>query len=324
MTAPMRGMPRLSAIPASQNTAPVAEFRCLFTHDTRKKQKKWQDGFLKFHSFNSRVIVYDAARFAVGDTYYKDSNELREGDELMLDKGVMVEVSEPLGVTQTDLTPLFERKAKDSPQRNNAPGPQKPLPRPTIPASNPLRAASQLRHKSLNTLLGTPKGPIGKAVPIRSPYEERAEKENLHAEERATKRQKTTHAAPLQQTRHSYPVRETAPTEVPRPSTRPLQVPQSAAVTHPQPVPRSATVITLSSQPEADNIPSDVTLPCTPSKPESWARPAIATPAPAPKEPEPRQDRANPTPKLPKGKVPVPHVKAQQTPRPPPSPSSPP
>ncbi|KAF2448131.1 hypothetical protein P171DRAFT_428255 [Karstenula rhodostoma CBS 690.94] len=324
MTAPLRGTPRLSGIPASQNTAPVAEFRCLFTHDARKKQKKWQDGYLKFHSFNSRVIVYDASRFTVGDTYYKDSNELHEGDELVLDKGVMVEVAEPVGVTQTDLTPLFERKTKDSPQRNNAAFPPRPLPRPTIPASNPLRAASQPRHKSLNALLGTPRGPIGKAAPIRSPFEERREKENQPVEERAAKRQKTAHEKQAQQAPNRPTlIRETSSKTASSLSAGPMHngtIPRSQAV---HAVPRAATVINSSSQSEADNIPSDVTLPHTPSRPDLVAHPPVNSFAPARRESSPQQI-PQVTPKLPRGKVPVPSIKAQQTPRPRPPPSSPP
>ncbi|KAL5375923.1 hypothetical protein PMIN06_011903 [Paraphaeosphaeria minitans] len=338
MTAPLRGTPRLSGIPASQNTAPVAEFRCLFTHDTRKKQKKWHDGYLKFHSFNSRVLVYDASRFTVGDTYYKDSNELHEGDELMLDKGVMVEVAEPVGVTQTDLTPLFDRKTKDSPQRCTPAGPPGLPPGPTIPASNPLRPASQPRHKSLNTLLGTSRGPIGKSGPIRSPFEERMEKvhhpieermEKVHhpieermekdkhpIEERATKRQKTAHEKQVQQ--------KSSRTDPFRPARHMHNtIPRPPAVQVVQAIPYGATVISLSSQSEADNIPSDVTLPHTPYRPEPVACLSTEAFAPARREPPP-QRTARTTPKLPKGKVPVPGVKAQQTPRPRPPPSSPP
>ena len=323
MTAPARGTPRLAAIPASQNTAPVAEFRCLFTHDTRKKQKKWQDGFLKFHSFNSRVIVYDASRFAVGDTYYKDSPELHEGDELMLDKGVMVEVAEPMGVTQTDLTPLFDRKASNLPQQTTAPVPQRPLPRPTIPASNPLRAASQLRHKSLNTLLGTPKGPMGKAIPIISPYQERMDKENARGEERGAKRQKIAHAAPVQQPTRPSVASENAPKKIAPVRTRPMHRDPDIQP-RPRTLPHDATVINLSSQPEADTIPSDVTLPCTPSKHATIPIPPSRVSIPARKEALPLQKVVPNTPKLPKGKVPVPHIKAQQTPRQPPPASSPP
>lgn len=321
MPAPLRATPRLSAIPASQNTAPVAEFRCLFTHDTRKKQKKWHDGYLKFHSFNSRVIVYDASRFTVGDTYYKDSNELHEGDELVLDKGVMVEVAEPVGITHTDLTPLFERKTKDSPQRNNAAGPPRPLHRPTVPASNPLRTASQPRHKSLNALLGTPRGPIGKAAPVRSPFEERMEKENQPVEERATKRQKTAHEKQVQQATSQPTLRGTTSKTASSLSARPML--HSNTIPRPQALPRGATVISLSSQPEDDNIPSDVTLPHTPSRPDAVAGPPVDASAPIRRQ-SPPQRIAQTTPRLPVGKVPVPSVKAQRTPWQRPPPSSPP
>ena len=141
-------------------------------------------------------MVYDQTRNFLGDTYYKDSNELHEGDELTLDKGFMVEVADAMGVTQTDLTPLFEKKPKEAHPPPSAPPrrfqPPSQVPRLQVVTSNKnndnnnnnnntVRTNSQLRHKSLNTLLGTPKGPIGKSVPIKSPYEARQEKEKENA-----------------------------------------------------------------------------------------------------------------------------------------------
>ena len=137
---------------ASTHAAAVAEFRCLFTHDVRRKQKRWQDGFLTFHAFNRRVMVYDEARNFLGDTYCKDREALHEGDTLTLDKGAMVEVAEAVGLTHTDLTPLLGSKTKRAPPR--------PPPAPT-------------RHRSLSTLLGIPRGPMGKAKPMQSPFETR-------------------------------------------------------------------------------------------------------------------------------------------------------
>ncbi|KAF2641140.1 hypothetical protein P280DRAFT_468806 [Massarina eburnea CBS 473.64] len=278
---------RPSAVPASQNTAPVAEFRCLFTHDVRKKQKKWQDGFLKYHSFNRRVMVYDQSRLFVGDTYWKESDELHEGDELQLDKPVMVEVAEAMGVTQTDLTPLFEKNKASPPQSKPAPT-SRPLPRPAPAPNNSLRPNPQLRHRSLNTLLGPSRTPIGKAKPIITPYEARKEKENREADQRANKRQKTSH----------NPV--TSP---------PLSIPRR--------------VITISTGSETDNISSDVTLPSTPpGMVNPHSRPSVAPAAPGTVEPP----RTNAAPRIPKGKVPVPSVRpleALETPHKPP-PSSPP
>ena len=333
MTAPLRSTPH-SQLPASQ-TAPVAEFRCLYTPDIRKKQKKWQDGYLKFHSFNSRVMVYDQGRNFLGDTYYKDSDELHEGDELTLDKGVMVEVAEAMGSTQTDLTPLFEKKPKEPPPPPSAPPRRFQLPsqvaRPQVtPAANAARAnAQQPRHKSLNTLLGTPKGPIGKSVPIVSPYEARQEKErgkeNDFAVDRAAKRQKTTHISISTSTlRMSSPVPEESPVpkkcvSVPVPAKAPRAKPTRPA----RPIPQGASVIHLDDNEITLPPSSPPSLPGTPPPiPRATAKPAV-TPAPR-VEPAVVDRPALQTPKIPQGKVPVPGVKAARTPQAPVPPSSPP
>ncbi|KAF2648251.1 hypothetical protein K491DRAFT_699069 [Lophiostoma macrostomum CBS 122681] len=329
MTASVRGTPRLSAVPASQNTAPVAEFRCLFTHDIRRKQKRWQDGYLKFHTFNSRVMVYDTSRNFLGDTYWKDSNEVQEGDELTLDKGVMVEVAEAMGVTQTDLTPLFEKK---SPQAK--PAPTKLPPRPSITTTTALpRPGVQLRHKSLNTLLGTPKGPIGKSVPLRSPYEARKEKENEWADERAAKRQKTSRRPVVVQS--SSPIRggeSGAKQDLPlwaRTSDAKKAPTAPKIAPPPKAAPRPSTTINLDSDPE--RISSDVTLPSTPPAmqvarsrlPVTSAPAPVPVPAPAAR-PEPPQDNSVQTPVVPRRKIRLPRPRPVETPPRPLRSSSPP
>ncbi|PZD24073.1 DUF2439 domain containing protein [Pyrenophora tritici-repentis] len=280
MTAPLRNTQHASAIAAiaaSQNTAPVTEFRCLFTQDIKRKQKRWQDGYLKFHTFNNRVMVYDQARNFLGDTYYKDRNELQEGDELNLNNGALVEVAEAMGITHTDLKPLLEKKNKEAPPRPSAPSQSKPFQRPSsvVPTNAP-RNGSQLRHKSLNTLLGTPKGPIGKAQPMKSPDRGAGTKEA-----------------------------------------------KDGAGTSSVESIKSSTVITIES--ESDPHPtclSDVSMPSTPPKVAKARaeRRQLATPAP---EPLSRQPPAK-TPRIPKGKVPVPSVRALETPKQRAPPSSPP
>lgn len=199
-----RNTPSLS-LPPTQNTAPVLEFNCLYTHHVHKKAKKWQDGMLRYHTFNKRVMVYDVPRNFIGDMHWSGDGDVHEGDEITLERsGVKVEVTECIGRTETDLSEL--RKSKNKPPRTaaaastttppraataTAPG---PVARPNIVA--PPRANTQLKHRSLNALLGTPKGrgPIGKArLPIRSPFEERhANPENERWEEgRPPKRLKT-------------------------------------------------------------------------------------------------------------------------------------
>ena len=79
----------------TQNTAPVIDFACLYTHDLRRKQKRWQDGFLRYHTFNKRIMVYDDSRNFVGDAHWKAREELQDGDEVALEKGgVIVQVAE--------------------------------------------------------------------------------------------------------------------------------------------------------------------------------------------------------------------------------------
>ncbi|KAI6882033.1 hypothetical protein KC360_g6009 [Hortaea werneckii] len=171
-----RNTPSLS-IPQSQDTALVLEFNCLYTHDVRRKSKRWQDGFLRYHTFNKRVMVYDVPRNFIGDTHWTAS-ELQDGDELTLDKeGVIVQVAEAVGKTETDLTDL--RKSKKKPAVEHASSPPALAPAPLTPVgargfgSTAARAGpTQLKHRSLNALLGTPKGPIGKAtLPAKSPFE---------------------------------------------------------------------------------------------------------------------------------------------------------
>ncbi|KAI4945436.1 hypothetical protein J4E86_009323 [Alternaria arbusti] len=300
MTAPLRNTQHASAIAAitaSQNSAPVAEFRCLYTQDVKRKQKRWQDGYLKFHTFNSRVMVYDQARNFLGDTYHKDSNELQEGDELSLNNGALVEVAEAMSITHTDLTQLLEKKTKEQPPRPTAPSQPKPFQRPSsVAPTNAQRSASQLRHKSLNTLLGTPKGPIGKAQPMKSPYEARKEKENELVEEPTPKRQKTSQ--PRTNWRASSPVQEDSPIAK-RDSAVQVQPPDTANARKPAKfIPPTATVITIES--ESDPHPADLSDPAVPQQP-------------------PVQ-----TPRIPKGKVPVPSVRALETPKQRAPPSSPP
>src|SRR6187402_2584144 len=91
-------------IPQSQNTAPVLEFRCLYTQDIRRKQKRWQDGRLKFHTFNKRVMVFDERSNFVGDTHWRRDSEFDAGEELELERGgILVEVGECAGRRDQDL-----------------------------------------------------------------------------------------------------------------------------------------------------------------------------------------------------------------------------
>lgn len=165
-----------AGVPHTQNTAPVLEFRCLFTPDLRRKQKRWKDGRLKFHTFNKRVMVYDDRSNFVGDTHWRKDYEFEEGEELELERGgILVEVGECLGKRDQDLTELVDKRVKEREERvaaKNAASPmrlQASLNGPQAPAGSAL-----LRPKSLNAVLGNPIGHHGKAViSTQSPFEQR-------------------------------------------------------------------------------------------------------------------------------------------------------
>lgn len=174
-------------VPSTQNTAPVFDFRCLYTHDLRRKAKRWQDGILRFHTFNKRVMVYDILRNFIGDTHWRERGPLQDGDDVELEKGVLVQVGESTGSTDQDLSDLFKN-------RINAQGvsPGKAPPPSSSPAKSIPVPPSQLRPRTLNSLLGTSRGPLGRAaVPSRSPYQVRREIELAPIDvQRHTKRQR--------------------------------------------------------------------------------------------------------------------------------------
>jgi len=158
-------------------TAPVLEFVCLFTHDLKRKQKRWQDGRVKYHTFNKRIMVYDERGNFVGDMHWCRDWEFDEGEEVQLERGsVIVQVAECVGRQEQDLSELLDKRAKEKEQRAAL--------RPSIPgnsydASPVLRAAPrqdhfQTRHRPLHQVIGTPTGHHGRAVvPSESPFEQR-------------------------------------------------------------------------------------------------------------------------------------------------------
>lgn len=93
--------------------APVLDFRCLFTRDIKRKQKRWHDGRLKLHTFNKRIMVYDDGSNFVGDSYWQENGELKEGEELSLERnGILVEVGEYMGKRDQDLKELMDSRTK--------------------------------------------------------------------------------------------------------------------------------------------------------------------------------------------------------------------
>lgn len=141
----------------------------MFTHDVRKKAKKWHDGSLRFHTFNKRVMVYDDTKNLVGSLHYRSQDDFAEGLELNLDSHVLVQVEEKLSESTTDLTQLLSRQKQDGVDNFVKPDP------PTRATLTRINAAnSQIKPKSIKELLAGSQGSIGRArFPSRSPYEQR-------------------------------------------------------------------------------------------------------------------------------------------------------
>ncbi|KAI1101446.1 hypothetical protein F4804DRAFT_315973 [Jackrogersella minutella] len=157
------------------STALVLDFACLFTRDLRRKQKRWQDGRLKYHTFNKRIMVYDERGNFIGDTHWREDYDLNDGDEVDLERGgVIVQVAECTGSRDQDLSELVDKRAQEKAERHAAALARR---HPTLEAAASPHAAAphvQLRHKPLHNLIGTPTGHHGRALmPSESPYEER-------------------------------------------------------------------------------------------------------------------------------------------------------
>ncbi|KAI0886067.1 uncharacterized protein GGS22DRAFT_159772 [Annulohypoxylon maeteangense] len=160
------------------STAPVLEFACLFTRDLRRKQKRWHDGRLKYHTFNKRIMVYDDHGNFVGDAHWCEDYDLNDGDEVELERGgVTVQVSECIGSRDQDLSELVDKRAQEKAERQAAVLARRQLAPESAAIPQTATPHFQLRHKPLHHLIGTPTGHHGRALmPTESPYEDRLKK----------------------------------------------------------------------------------------------------------------------------------------------------
>ncbi|KAK1961724.1 hypothetical protein LY78DRAFT_706300 [Colletotrichum sublineola] len=164
--------------------APVLEYACLFTHDLKRKQKRWQDGRLKFHAFNKRIMVYDERGNFIGDMHWREDFDFGKGEEFNLEQGaVIVQVAECVGSKDQDLTELLDKRAREAEQRyartsaaaaNSLRSTVRPL---LVPQNHP---QAHFRPRHLVDVSITPRGLQRRAVmPIISPYEERIAAQQL-------------------------------------------------------------------------------------------------------------------------------------------------
>lgn len=105
--------------PTPSASASILEFICLYTHDLRRKKKRWQDGKLKFHTFNKKYMVYDDGGGFVGDGHWQgDEGEVAEGLEMNLDRGMaIVQLLECTGSKEQDLGEVLGKRAREVEER---------------------------------------------------------------------------------------------------------------------------------------------------------------------------------------------------------------
>ncbi|KAL7804153.1 hypothetical protein V8C43DRAFT_266982 [Trichoderma afarasin] len=105
--------------PTPSTSSSIFEFICLYSHDLRRKKKRWQDGKLKFHTFNKKYVVYDDGGGFVGDGHWQgDESEFTEGVEMNLDRGmVIVQVLECTGSKEQDLGEVLGKRVREVEER---------------------------------------------------------------------------------------------------------------------------------------------------------------------------------------------------------------
>lgn len=204
------------SLPPTSNVASVFEFQCLYSVDIRRKVKRWNDGFLRYHTTNRRAMVYDTTAHFVGDLHWRELRDIQEGDELELETGVLVLVGETKSKTTT---------ATSTP---TTPGRHPPR---SIPISVPTLGPP----KSLNDVLGiVKKTPIAQARISSSSTAPPPRQESSPSEERPRKRPR--HSPKLKEAHPSGPAAAAAAAP-PRPPPEPT-ISNPLRMSHGKPQPR--------------------------------------------------------------------------------------
>jgi hypothetical protein len=193
---------------AGSSTAPVLEFICLFTHDLKRKQKRWQDGRLKYHTFNKRIMVYDERGNFVGDSHWQEDYDFDDGEEVQLERGgVIVQASQCVGSRHQDLSELIDKRTQEKAQRQSAAVARRlqhsgagtsPADISQAATLTSRVASTSVPHQRLHNLLGTPTGHHGRAkLPSESPFEQRHSMQSRECETpRPAKRRKRSISPP--------------------------------------------------------------------------------------------------------------------------------
>lgn len=90
--------------------ADIHEFSVLFTRSVKKKQKDWHDGYLKWHTFNFRAILYDDQRKQVANEFFP-RRTIRSDSELEF-SSALVQIGEQTEILQANLEQIYRSNAR--------------------------------------------------------------------------------------------------------------------------------------------------------------------------------------------------------------------
>ena len=207
---------------------------------------------------------------------------MQAGDEVALDDGILVELGEVVSTTETDLAPLFERERK-RPENDTGLSDAARL---LVGGKVKIKDTTK-KHRSLNALLGTPKGSYGRAqLPVQSPFDQRNVNNENEWDSGPNKKRRKVEVQPWAVTRitkggTSTPVKETPLWPRTAGSRRQVNAMATSTVRTIKPSPKQnglsiKEVIDITS--DNENVPfSDVTIPTTPSVSKACGRSTDAT-----------------------------------------------
>ena len=95
----------MAAVLSLPSHADIHEFQVLYTNNLTQKRKDWHDGYLKWHTFNFRSILYDSQRKQIGSEFFPNKH-ISSGDSLEF-SSALVEVGDQLESLQANLQHVY-------------------------------------------------------------------------------------------------------------------------------------------------------------------------------------------------------------------------
>ncbi|OLL22722.1 hypothetical protein NEOLI_004287 [Neolecta irregularis DAH-3] len=187
-------------------TAQVHQYTVLYTPQKVQKAKCWHDGYMKHHTFNSRLTLYDS-NYRLLDDLFIPGRSVEEGDDFEFERYLTAVGTKCRSETQ-DITPIFSRKSNAQTPRNTAKAKRLgALPRPKPYPSPRTAPATPLPEKSHNLPADKCLGPVDQSTVERVNVSTQPERNNAQTP-RSTAKTKRLGALPRPK---PYPSPRTAP-----------------------------------------------------------------------------------------------------------------